>query len=269
MLSQNLVFDERDPATRGLGYISCSLGGVPLPAYTAYDYFGWLLSVAARPRPDATSRNYYLPLLSCFANWCLEIAAHATQQSHAPAMVSIAVYEEHTVPAHGATLPWRRGLVKETHAFLGATIPDARAFQRDSNRATVVNHGRQLWMEECGLVPKDEGQRRGAAFLDPFQEPEKGFGRCAETFFWIFARERSLAQRWIHELKGVALVVRSQGEPTIPIRGYDEQAVVKALANPCNASCRYLAEQIDPGMLWGRDAWRLSFDKAHVCKGLW
>ncbi|KAL5390303.1 hypothetical protein DPSP01_001875 [Paraphaeosphaeria sporulosa] len=189
MLSQNLVFDERDPATRGLGYISCSLGGVPLPAYTVYDYFGWLLSVAARPRPDATSRNYYLPLLSCFANWCLEIAAHATQQSHAPAMVSIAVYEEHTVPAHGATLPWRRGLVKETHAFLGATIPDARAFQRDSNRATVVNHGRQLWMEECGLVPKDEGQRRGAAFLDPFQEPEKGFGRCAETFFWIFARE--------------------------------------------------------------------------------
>jgi hypothetical protein len=44
-------------------------------------------------------------------------------------------------------------------------------------------------MEECGLIPKEEDQRRGFSLIDPFQEPEKGFGRCAEIFFWIFARE--------------------------------------------------------------------------------
>lgn len=188
MLDQRLVFDQRDPSTTGLGYISCSLDGVLLPAYTVYDYFGWLLTVCARPRPDATSQNYYVPLLSCFANWCLKIAAHATHQRHAPAMVSIAVYEKHTIPPVVHTVPWRE-VIKERRAFLGATIPDARAFQDDSNRATVINHGRQLWMEECGLIPKEENQRRGFDLINHFQEPEKGFGRCAETFFWIFARE--------------------------------------------------------------------------------
>jgi hypothetical protein len=42
-------------------------------------------------------------------------------------MVSIAVYEKHSVPLVVYTIPWRE-VVIEKRAFLGATIPDARAF---------------------------------------------------------------------------------------------------------------------------------------------
>jgi hypothetical protein len=64
-------------------------------------------------------------------------------------------------------------------------------------------------------------------------------------------------------------VVRLQGEPTIPLDEYDKEAAFDILANPCNASCKSLAEQINEDEFWVKDTWRVSFEKAHVKYGRW
>jgi hypothetical protein len=195
MLNRGLVFDQNDPKPPGTGsgHISCFLDGVALPAYTVYDYFGWLLSIAARPRPAATSQNYYLPLLSCFANWCVKIANRTGEVKSVPVMVSIAVYKKFVTPGTPGIVP---------RAFLGVCIPDDRAFQEitypgdqnfgnnASHRQTVMNSGRQMFMEQCGLRPMNVNQQRPVGNpATPFAEPEAGYGRCAETLFWVLAKE--------------------------------------------------------------------------------
>jgi hypothetical protein len=148
MLDRKLVFDQNDPSTTGVGFMACVLDGVTLPAYTVYDYFGWLLSIAACPKPGATSENYYLPLLSCFANWCLKIAEHTNRPKgtvYAPMMVSIAVYKKQS-------RPWRPNEVnEEERAFLGVSIPDEKNLPHPSNRARVINFGRQALMKQSGF----------------------------------------------------------------------------------------------------------------------
>jgi hypothetical protein len=171
MLDRKLIFDQNDPSTTGVGFILCVLDGVTLPAYTVYDYFGWLLSIAACPKPGATSENYNLPLLSCFANWCLKIAEHTNRPKgtmYAPMVVSIAVYKKQS-------RPWRPNEVnEEERAFLGVSIPDEKNLPRPSNRARVISFGRQALMEQSGLIPKHADQRRLYPVTDSKQNNSKG-----------------------------------------------------------------------------------------------
>ena len=167
--------------------IGIEFEGVPLPDNTVFDVLGWLLSVCSEPPTNATDRTYYLPLLSLFGRWCRLLG----REVNTPPMVHIA---------------WFKGKSGKMLVLLGSTIGSIDVPLRQS----AVERERQSELIALHFKPRDEeGQlvkadkyicRAGEIVnelfkLNPQENAEEwvkngnGYGICAETFFYIVARQ--------------------------------------------------------------------------------
>lgn len=133
---------------------------------------GWLLSVTNIPADSAEPRTWYLQLLALYAKWCIVLAGNT---SSIPPMVHIS---------------WFPGAKSQKVVLLGSTIgkiPELNWAEPEPKTAsfkamTIINE-RQRYMTEAGFVPQ-KGQEvdiRNAV-------DGKGFGICAETFFYLVAQ---------------------------------------------------------------------------------
>ena len=134
---------------------------------------GWLLSVTNIPADNAEPRTWYLQLLALYAKWCIVLAGN---REGIPPMVHIS---------------WFPGSKSKKVVLLGSTIgkipeldwagpqPTTASFKA----MTIINE-RQEHMRDAGFVPQQDQEVN-------IQNAEdgKGFGICAETFFYLVARE--------------------------------------------------------------------------------
>ncbi|KAF1809507.1 hypothetical protein P152DRAFT_461454 [Eremomyces bilateralis CBS 781.70] len=229
------VFCAGDPAKGSPGWMFVGWDKIQLPVCTVYDFYAWLLSIAIVPRAAANSRNFYLPLLVCFGNWCFKIAENTSGLwMHSPFMVSIVRYHSLVEPI----VP---------RAFLGVTMPDSKAFEEDRDRTQYVHAMRQNDIYRyTSLVPNPRNP-----------DNNQPFGRCAETFFWMFAKNPSVCNLE-KSVYGVALQIREGEYSLIPVDEYQMGRELNALRDPCRKSCQYLAAQVKSS--WAGDGWRESFD---------
>lgn len=175
--------------------IGLAFQGANLPINTMFDALGWLLSVTSvPPQTESLDRTYYLPLVSLFARWCRVLMGDVKL---APPMVHVA---------------WFRDAQGRTAVLLGSTIGKVPAPLKIVN----VIRERQRELERLGLVAARPGQvaqtkgntlaRGGQQYVvvlgeavdgkfvpsmgesyGTADEIEKGFGQCAETFFYLVA----------------------------------------------------------------------------------
>ena len=142
--------------------------------------------MCSEPPVNATDRNYYLPLLALFARWCRLLGGDI---ENAPTMVHIA---------------WFKGPSGKELVFLGSTIGAIDTPLRQA----AVERERQSEMVALKFKPVD-GQlvnckqiicRKGTIVNQKFEllpnENKKewvksgaGYGICAETFFYLIARQ--------------------------------------------------------------------------------
>ena len=134
---------------------------------------GWLLSVTNIPADSAEPHTWYLQLLALYAKWCNVLAG--TRNNILP-MVHISWFPDS-----------RGGKV----VLLGSTIgiiPELNWAKPQTNTAslramTIVNE-RQMYMREAGFVPQPDQEVNIQNAVEG-----KGFGICAETFFYLVARK--------------------------------------------------------------------------------
>ena len=133
---------------------------------------GWLLSVTNVPAASAEPRTWYLPLLALYAKWCIVLAGN---RDGIPPMVHISWFpgaRSQKVVLLGSTigkipeLDWNKNLSPETASF---------------KAMTVINE-RQRYMREAGFVPQKGQEVDIKGVVDG-----RGFGICAETFFYLVA----------------------------------------------------------------------------------
>lgn len=159
-----------------------------------YDYLGWLLSVTARPTPaalkaGASARNYYLPLLSLSAKWCL-----IYQESSKAVDVNVAKFPKAGAPAPPPNMQklappnmlsiawWPSTTTKgAVDIYLGASIG------ANPWRPGIIVQNRQHALQQLGFKPKDAAQlanikpTESTDFVEFDNEGNNGFGKCAET----------------------------------------------------------------------------------------
>ncbi len=167
--------------------IGIEFEGCALPDNTVFDVLGWLLSVCSEPPANATDRTYYLPLISLFGRWCRVLGGEV----NTPPMVHIA---------------WFKGKSGKMLVLLGSTIGVIDTPLRQS----AVERERQSELIALHFEPKKaDGQlvkadkyicRKGEIVNEFFKvSPQanakdwvksgRGYGICAETFFYIVARQ--------------------------------------------------------------------------------
>ena len=155
-----------DPQKDGIGF---SFEGVHLPDNTVFDMLGWLLSVTNIPAAGAEPRTWYLQLLTLYARWCIVLAGN---KDGIPPMVHIS---------------WFPGAKSPKVVLLGSTIgkiPDiTRGPKTASFKAMTIINERQRYMTEAGFV-----SQKGQEVDIKNAVDGKGFGICAETFFYLVAR---------------------------------------------------------------------------------
>ena len=164
--------------------ISLPFNGVRMPTATIYDFLGWILSITARPAGPAppNPRNYYLPLLAMLGRWCQIVSP--PPKKNIPGMVSIAWF-----PAKTEIKVLMGSAIGDIPTNIGRVTGQDRK-QRDiveyiNSRALNVSRARVEWLQRAGLTPADPAQLPNP----DGDEGRKGFGKCAETFFWIYAKE--------------------------------------------------------------------------------
>ena len=167
-----------------------SFDGVRVPAATVYDFVGWILSATAKPvgKIAPSSRNYYLPLLAMYARWCQLLSP--APKKNIPGMVSIA---------------WITGKSpRRVDVIMGSTIGNiptdignhdpisvdplnigTTQLNLINSRALNISRARVKYLTDAGLIPASKSQLPDK----DGDEGTKGFGKCAETFFWIYAKE--------------------------------------------------------------------------------
>ncbi|KAL8789007.1 MAG: hypothetical protein Q9195_007027 [Heterodermia aff. obscurata] len=228
-----------DPKKDGIGF---SFEGVHLPDNTVFDMLGWLLSVTNIPADSAQPRTWYLQLLALYAKWCIVLAGN---QSGIPPMVHIS---------------WFPGAKSQKVVLLGSTIgriPELNwaepAPKTASFKAMTIINERQRYMADAGFVPQ-QGQE-----VDIRRAVNgKGFGICAETFFYLVARG-------LNEQNVRGLALRPDLDAFRKLTAYNETTAMQALADPCAYSCQKLIPQLggfgNPPQAWD---WRVSFGPASV-----
>lgn len=157
---------------------------MPIITETVYDLLGWLLSVMSTPgRLSANIKSeteYCLLLLSVYAKWELQIAAECTAGTKGassiflpqnyPQMVSIAYFHlDHAKATSGNKL-----------ILLGSTMGE---FKETASHVVPI---RQRMMQDLYFVPANVDQLGDA---QQKKQGQPGFGKCAETNFWLFARQ--------------------------------------------------------------------------------
>ena len=110
---------------------------------------------------QVTDANYYFPLLALYSKWCRVLTG---SNKNAPAMTHIAWFT--TAPSGPVSV------------LLGSTLG------KDNQRPEVLARWRQLYMTDLKLVPRNADQ----LVNKDGDEGRTGFGKCAETFFWIVAK---------------------------------------------------------------------------------
>ena len=174
-----------------------------LPASTVHDMLGWVLSVTAKaavdasgdPGPEPTARNFYLPLLALYANWSRKLAfvEPGGDTKKIPKMVHLAYTGPH--------VDFGPNAISRSHlqVLIGSTVGV------NDYRGHNIIRVRQDRMLQLGFKPANEDQLNiGTRTTEPPTTPEAnqgeesnrpGFGKCAETFFLMYAKKYAIAIR--------------------------------------------------------------------------
>ena len=125
-----------------------------------YDTLGYMLSVVGTLPAEKTDsvRDYYLPLLAPYANWCYKISQKFHNQ-YGTFMYHIAWFQPSV-----KTAPQRKVLIGST---IGSN-PTLRSAIKDARAATLQKAG--------FTAPPPQGQ-------------DQSFGGCAETSFFLYAKQ--------------------------------------------------------------------------------
>lgn len=234
--------------------------GVTIITETVYDLLGWLLSVMSTPgRLSANTKSeteYCLLLLSVYAKWELRIAAECTAgaKSAKDARAAQEIFLPGTYPQMVSIAYFNLDRAEATSGnklvLLGSTMGD---FKETASHVVPI---RQKMMQDLYFVPDNVNQLGDAKRNSPGQP---GFGKCAETNFWLFARQCV----HIHQVEGCSFEltfdryrtasltqntmgfalrpsVLNQTEPNAP---YKPQPSLAAMADPCE-SCAWIYHQL-------------------------
>jgi hypothetical protein len=133
--------------------------GIPIRSTTLYDTLGYVLSVTGTLPANITSnpvRDYYLPLVSLYANWCTKIAAYV-RDNRGTFLYHIAWFTSTARPA--------------TEVLLGSTIGSNESFR------TSIKETRADTLKSLGYTEP------------PPIDNKQNFGGCAETSFFMYAKQ--------------------------------------------------------------------------------
>jgi hypothetical protein len=183
-----------------------------LPASTLFDLLGWILSITAKPPPgttEVTEKDFFLPLAAVFAQWCRTLIP----RKYAPNMVHLAYWKDvgsgklltllgatpgEATPVHGtvdkgftAAQAAARKKAEEKAKAAGKSEEDIKkagkkADVTQSARSYNFIRERQQLLKEVNLIPT-EGKEAEQEVDTDGNEKDIGYGRCAETFFYIWA----------------------------------------------------------------------------------
>jgi hypothetical protein len=186
--------------------------GVLLPVSTIFDSLGWVLSITAKPKPgteEVTEKNFFLPLAAVFAQWCRTLIP----RKYAPTMIHLAYWKDVATGKLLTLLGSTPGSAAPTHGLVDTAFAVAKKTAREKAEKAAKDAGKTaVEIKKAGKAAKVTQSARSYVFirerqnllkevdlkptkgLEDEQEVDKsgnemdiGYGRCAETFFYIWA----------------------------------------------------------------------------------
>jgi hypothetical protein len=164
------VFTKQNGNKLELDPVFLTYRGTQLPYFGLYDVLGWYLSVVGRSPADATTENYFKPVLYLYTVWCYKAAGSA---SPLPSTTQITWLNAHPAPKPIILTPQLphtdAELDPDLSIALGASIGATGPIKQ------TVLRGRYALLDENipGLPPPHASLvRRGGQNL----------GHCAETY---------------------------------------------------------------------------------------
>jgi hypothetical protein len=200
------VFDPRKCVYTWV-YPKTTYAGYELPVRTLYDAIGWILSITAVPASNtANQNNFCLPLIGLFGKWCSVLLPVESL----PAMLHVAYWYDQgrfrlllgATPGADQIMysqdreVWQKPPLE---SWKGELPPRSTisANRWSANKKDDVYWGVRGWdiiarrqdiFEENGMVI-DESHNHKIDRAGMY-EANSGFGRCAETFIYLWMLQR-------------------------------------------------------------------------------
>ena len=209
-------------------YPQTTYAGYELPVRTLYDAVGWILSITAVPASNtANQNNFCLPLIGLFGKWCSVLLPVESL----PAMLHVAYWNENerfrlllgATPGNDQMMyssdkgVWHKPPLE---SWQGELPPSSTISAKpwSANKSDDVYWGVRGWdiiarrqdvFEKYKFVIKDSHKHK--IDRDGMYEAKSGFGRCAETFIYLWMLQRkyvtALASLWSSLLKAIGLTM--------------------------------------------------------------
>ncbi|KAK3369578.1 hypothetical protein B0T24DRAFT_708287, partial [Lasiosphaeria ovina] len=174
-----------DPKGKGMIYKLKSFQFADIDLWSPYDLLGYLLMALGMDPPNATKRNFYLPLTAMYAKWCSKLAGHHPNDKNVPNDQIRpgnwpTVYQCTWLPRTEEAQLWH-GTIRFAlgASFQGADFRKPMEGPGVNNgwRARIIE-GRKNQLQTKGFLPKNV---KGDV-LPPEKNKKAAWGNCGEVY---------------------------------------------------------------------------------------